>query len=348
MKFEQSVSSRAHGADTTHPLPHLALRPPATLQPSPQNEFIFSPRLDNLFSSFAAVEGLIASCAPASWGSDGRISMIALWDNEEVGSVSAYGAQSNFIEATIERVAVAMKKDGESATEAYQRSLASSFLLRSALSLIFDGKEKLILELLQLRHGALGPPLVSSATDLLPLLADHHAGRFMDKHEENHRPLVNSGPAIKTNAKQRYASTAQTTFALRRCAQLAGVPLQEYEVRNDMACGSTSEPLLPTSHKLHLPRPRPFLEACTLMVPSAPSRTSRLAHRTPNGGHRMPAAVDALDPGDGGVEGHGVPHRALLSSLWSLGPRADGFWLPQDLFETFFDKFGTVDNLNVD
>lgn len=63
----------------------------------------------------------------------------------------------------------------------------------------------------------------------------------MDKHEDNHRPLINAGPAIKTNAKQRYASTAQTTFLLRRIAAIAGVPLQEYEVRNDMACGSTSE-----------------------------------------------------------------------------------------------------------
>lgn len=103
--------------------------PPAT-----QSEFIFSPRLDNLFSTFAAVTGLISSVSSPSWGSDGRVSMIALFDNEEVGSVSAYGAESNFIEATIERVAVALKKDDESATEAYQRTLASSFLLRSVMT----------------------------------------------------------------------------------------------------------------------------------------------------------------------------------------------------------------------
>lgn len=54
----------------------------------------------------------------------------------------------------------------------------------------------------------------------------------MDKHEQNHRPLINAGPSIKTNSKQRYASTAKTTFALRRIAALAGVPLQEYVARN--------------------------------------------------------------------------------------------------------------------
>lgn len=94
------------------------------------NEFIFSPRLDNLFSSYAAVAGLVRSVEASNWGSDGRVAMIALWDNEEVGSVSAYGAESNFIESVIERVAVGLKKDDESATEAYQRTLARSYLLR--------------------------------------------------------------------------------------------------------------------------------------------------------------------------------------------------------------------------
>lgn len=66
-----------------------------------------------------------------------------------------------------------------------------------------------------------------------------HPG-FVDKHEENHRPLINAGIAIKSNSKQRYATTSQTVFPLRRVAAEAKVPLQEYLVRNDMGCGSTS------------------------------------------------------------------------------------------------------------
>lgn len=67
--------------------------------------------------------------------------------------------------------------------------------------------------------------------------------RFVEKHEQNSRPLINGGPSIKTNYKQRYASTAQTIFALRRLAAIAGVPLQEFVAKNDMACGSTIGPL---------------------------------------------------------------------------------------------------------
>ena len=84
-----------------------------------QSEFIFAPRCDNLFSTYAAMEGIIAS-TDATGPSDGRVSMVACFDNEEVGSVSAYGAESNFIESCIERVAIALKLDGESEAEADQ------------------------------------------------------------------------------------------------------------------------------------------------------------------------------------------------------------------------------------
>lgn len=77
-----------------------------------QKEFVFSPRLDNLFSTYCAIEGIVASVKESE--SDGRVSMICAFDHEEVGSVSAFGAQSNFIEAILERVAVALKKSDES------------------------------------------------------------------------------------------------------------------------------------------------------------------------------------------------------------------------------------------
>lgn len=53
------------------------------------------------------------------------------------------------------------------------------------------------------------------------------------KYEANLAPRMNAGVVIKTNANQRYTSNAQTTFLLRRIAKKAGVPLQEFEIRND-------------------------------------------------------------------------------------------------------------------
>lgn len=56
---------------------------------------------------------------------------------------------------------------------------------------------------------------------------------YEGRYQPSHAPKINGGVVIKTNANQRYTSTAPTTFLLRRVAAKAGVPLQEFEVRND-------------------------------------------------------------------------------------------------------------------
>ncbi|MBW0461947.1 hypothetical protein O181_001662 [Austropuccinia psidii MF-1] len=171
-------------------------------------EFIFSPRLDNLFSSFAAIEALAQSVEGDNQNNleqNPLIRTIALWDNEEIGSVSHQGAQSNFLEAILTRVSSAFAKEPSPALT--EQTLAASFLLSCDMG-----------------H------------------AVHPC--YPEKHQQSHRPIINQGPVIKTNANQRYASNAPTTFLLRRVATLANVPLQEFEVRNDMACGSTIGPLV--------------------------------------------------------------------------------------------------------
>lgn len=67
---------------------------------------------------------------------------------------------------------------------------------------------------------------------------------YAEKHEENHRPLMNKGVVIKENANQRYATTAISTCLLREAAKLANIALQEFVVRNDSPCGSTIGPML--------------------------------------------------------------------------------------------------------
>ena len=67
------------------------------------NEFIFSARLDNLMMSFCSLMGLVESLC--SIGSDKTIRVVVLFDNEEVGSTTAHGANSNLLESTLRRLA---------------------------------------------------------------------------------------------------------------------------------------------------------------------------------------------------------------------------------------------------
>lgn len=67
---------------------------------------------------------------------------------------------------------------------------------------------------------------------------------FMDKHDENHGPLLNRGPVIKVNANQRYATTSETSAFFRLLADKAEVPVQTFVARTDMGCGSTIGPVV--------------------------------------------------------------------------------------------------------
>lgn len=66
---------------------------------------------------------------------------------------------------------------------------------------------------------------------------------YADKHDTAHGPLLNKGPVIKTNANQRYASNSKTSAVFRQLCAKQDVPVQDFVVRSDMACGSTIGPL---------------------------------------------------------------------------------------------------------
>lgn len=68
------------------------------------NEFIFSRALDNLMMSFLSVISLADSTDDAKFETDDTIRMVALFDNEEIGSVSAQGAASNMLYNLLARI----------------------------------------------------------------------------------------------------------------------------------------------------------------------------------------------------------------------------------------------------
>ena len=83
------------------------------------DEFLASPRIDNLTSAYAALSGLLSHA-----DSDG-VCVTAVFDNEEIGSGSAHGADGDFLENTLKRIAYAFHfDDGE-----YYKALANSFML---------------------------------------------------------------------------------------------------------------------------------------------------------------------------------------------------------------------------
>ncbi|MDD7984802.1 M18 family aminopeptidase [Lentisphaera marina] len=88
------------------------------------DEFIYAPRLDNLAMCHASLEALIAS-KPRS-----AVTMGALFDHEEVGSVSDRGACSSFLPAILERISLSLK--GE--REAYLAALSRSYMLSADMA----------------------------------------------------------------------------------------------------------------------------------------------------------------------------------------------------------------------
>jgi aspartyl aminopeptidase len=69
---------------------------------------------------------------------------------------------------------------------------------------------------------------------------------YTDRHDPDHRPMVNAGPAIKINSNQRYATSATSAALFRRACEQAGVAHQVFVSRNNMPCGSTIGPITAT------------------------------------------------------------------------------------------------------
>lgn len=165
------------------------------------NEFVASARLDNLLSCFVATEALVQADST-------QTCVMVCNDHEEVGSVSAVGADGPFLEAVIARL------DG--CHQSHERST----VIEKSLMISCDNA---------------------------------HAGHpnYLDKHDSAHVPVLNGGPVIKVNVKQRYATTSLTAGLFRQFCTQADVPLQTFVSRSDLGCGSTIGPI--TSARLGVP-----------------------------------------------------------------------------------------------
>jgi aspartyl aminopeptidase len=138
---------------------------------------------------FAAVEAISDSVSSNRFPLEGNVNCIALFNHEEIGSVSTTGAESSLIPSLLQRLSPS--------PALLAQSIAKSLLVSADMG-----------------H-AVHP-------------------NYASKHEDNHRPQINGGIVIKTNAKQRYASDAIGTFIVKKLLEKKGGKVQEFEVRNDM------------------------------------------------------------------------------------------------------------------
>eukprot|EP01126_Amoeba_proteus_P010662 TRINITY_DN14186_c0_g1_i2.p1 TRINITY_DN14186_c0_g1~~TRINITY_DN14186_c0_g1_i2.p1 ORF type:complete len:456 (-),score=80.82 TRINITY_DN14186_c0_g1_i2:114-1481(-) len=168
------------------------------------NEYIFSGRIDNLVSSYCAVKSLCESSLDGSLDEDETVRCVVLFDNEEVGSRSAYGAMSPLLEDAIQRICDALSGESMSSIHATK---SNSFLISADMA-----------------H-AVHP-------------------NYGSKHENNHRPAINGGPTIKLKASQQYATTCETSLVIELLCKKHKIPYQKFIVRNDSPCGSTIGPIV--------------------------------------------------------------------------------------------------------
>ena len=88
------------------------------------NEFISAARIDNLCSSWAAIEALTAAT------NNSRVAVAVLFDHEEVGSSSNRGAMSPILESVLERITLGLG----GGREEWRRALAASICLSADMA----------------------------------------------------------------------------------------------------------------------------------------------------------------------------------------------------------------------
>ena len=106
-----------------------------------------------------------------------------------------------------------------------------------------------VLERLALASGASRADFLTQLAISTCVSADNaHAvhPNYRERHDPDHQPIVNRGPAIKLNSNQRYATSARSAAMLQRVFDEAGVPSQVFVSRNNVPCGTTIGPITAT------------------------------------------------------------------------------------------------------
>jgi len=98
--------------------------------------------------------------------------------------------------------------------------------------------------------GGTNPDLSRATSRSMMISADMAHGvhpSYADKHEPDHKPMLNAGPVVKTHADWRYATETESSAVFRGLCGDLEIPTQEFINRSDLACGSTIGPIVSSS-----------------------------------------------------------------------------------------------------
>ncbi|MEV6016460.1 M18 family aminopeptidase [Streptomyces sp. NPDC051997] len=71
---------------------------------------------------------------------------------------------------------------------------------------------------------------------------------YAERHDPTHHPRANSGPILKVNVNNRYATDGSGRSVFAAACEKAGVPFQSFVSNNAMPCGTTIGPITAARH----------------------------------------------------------------------------------------------------
>ncbi|KAM0518412.1 hypothetical protein ACHAPE_004175 [Trichoderma viride] len=166
-------------------------------------ELITAGRIDDKLCSWSALMGLLNTTESDD---DSYIKLVALFDDEEIGSLLRQGARGNFLPSTVERAVEALNPSSYGPGVIGQ-TFAKSFLLSADVS---------------------------------------HAGHpnFIGNYMPDHIPKLNVGLVVCSDSNGHMTTDAVSSAILHRVANLCGAKLQDFQIRNDSRSGGTVGPML--------------------------------------------------------------------------------------------------------
>ncbi|KAI0201053.1 aminopeptidase-like protein [Astrocystis sublimbata] len=166
-------------------------------------EFIFAGRIDDKLCSWAAIQGLLASDQKED---DGTIKLVALFDDEEIGSLLRQGAKGNFLPSVIERTVESLCGEKKAfGPGVVGQTYANSFLVSADVT-----------------H-AINP-------------------NFTSRYLADHAPRLNVGICICADSNGHMTTDSVSTAILTRVCELSGCTPQVFQIRNDSRSGGTVGP----------------------------------------------------------------------------------------------------------